>query len=329
MIFENRFDNLSKEQVTMLDEYFDSYDYDLAGYTLPANYMWRNTHSMTWNIIDGYLIISSICDEETDDETPATACISMPLTNTGSYDILNLRKVIMTVKEMFDDRGLNMVMGFIPESLLAIFEEAVGDIFEFSYDRDDDEYVYLREDLATLKGRKLHNKKNHLNHFLKNYEYTYEGITKENLAEVEAFIHAKNDYILQDTPEDYMDILERENEAIVELLKLLDTGRLLTGVIRVEGNIVAVTIGEYANTKKHDNVIVHVEKADDRLRGLYQAINWEFVRNLPEDVIYVNREEDMGMPSLRQAKEGYKPHHMSKKYVAMAKNTNSLPMEYT
>ncbi len=326
MIFENTFDNLTEAQITMLDEYFDSYDYDIAGHTLPANYMWRNTHNITWQIIEGYLMISSGGDEEeaAGVDGKKTAYMSVPYTNTGSYDASSLRRAITTAIEMFEAKGSDMIMGFIPEKLLPLIEEAVGDIFEFSHDRDDDEYVYLREELATLKGRKLHNKKNHLNQFLKTYDYVYEEITADNLKEVKDFISSKNDYILRDTPKKYREILELEGEAISELLTLLDTGRLLTGAIRVDGDIVAVTIGEYANTKKHNTVIVHVEKADDRLRGLYQAINWEFVRRLPEDVVYVNREEDMGMPTLRQTKEGYKPHHMAVKYVASRKNNKKL-----
>ena len=318
MIFENTFENLSDEQISMLDEYFDTIDYNSAGHTFSSCYMWRNTHNLTWQIVDGYLLISSGTGDE-DEEGNKIGYMSSPLTKTGSYDVQSLRSAILKAKAMFEAKGFKMSMSLIPAAIIEPVKEAVGDIFDFDHDRDDDEYVYLREELATLSGRKLHNKKNHLNQFLKTYEYTYEEINADNLPEVEDFILAKNDYILQDMPKKYRMMLEMEGEAIAELLKFVGTGRILTGIIRVDGKIVAATIGEYASTKKRDGVIVHVEKADDRLKGLYQAINWEFVRHLPEEVIYVNREEDMGLPTLRQTKEGYKPHHMGEKYIGKLK----------
>jgi hypothetical protein len=66
-------------------------------------------------------------------------------------------------------------------------------------------------------------------------------------------------------------------------------------------------------------VLVHVEKADDRIRGLYQAINNEFCKRLPEETVYVNREEDMGLETLRQTKLSYRPHFMNEKFSAIVK----------
>ena len=91
----------------------------------------------------------------------------------------------------------------------------------------------------------------------------------------------------------------------------------MSGVIRIDGRIEAVTLGEFAKTNSKETVLVHVEKADDRIRGLYQAINNEFCRRLPEETIYVNREEDMGLQNLRQTKLSYKPVMMGEKYFAI------------
>ena len=108
-----------------------------------------------------------------------------------------------------------------------------------------------------------------------------------------AYIESKNAYKLGETPEDWKEILELETEAIRELLKFVGEG-LLSGIIRIHGKIEAVTLGEFARTNSKETVLVHVEKADDRIRGLYQAINHEFCLRLPEETVYVNREEDMG-----------------------------------
>ena len=137
------------------------------------------------------------------------------------------------------------------------------------------------------------------------------------MKEVLEFLERINDERVQEMPEDWQHILMLETKAIEELLTFVGTGKLLTGVIRIGGVIEAVTIGEYARTNRHDSVLVHVEKAQGEIRGLYQAINHEFCRHLPEDVIFINREEDMGMENLRQAKLSYKPYMMGEKYSAV------------
>ena len=58
----------------------------------------------------------------------------------------------------------------------------------------------------------------------------------------------------------------------------------------------------------------HFEKADDDYRGLYQVICSEFCKRLPEEIVYVNREEDMGLENLRKAKEALRPDHKEVKY---------------
>lgn len=314
MIFERTFDNLTEDDKSVLNEYFDGYDYESSSHTFLANYIWRNTHQISWQIIEDYLFISGIGTLETEEKE---YFMSFPLTKTGSYDKEKLFDVIEQARKIFKEKGHEVEMSLIPKSLANILKETYGDKVEITHDRDDDDYIYLKEDLVNLSGRKLHHKKNHLNYFLEHYDFKYEEVTVEMVPEIKSFIEAKNEYKLNETPEEFKEILELETEAIYELLKFVGKG-LLTGVIRIDGKIVAVTLGEFANSKK-ETVIVHVEKADDRIRGLYQAINNEFVKRLPEETLYVNREEDMGLENLRQAKESYKPFKMGEKYTAVFK----------
>ncbi len=322
MIFENTFDNLTQEQTELLNSYFDGYDYRSSSHTLLANYIWRNTHSISWQLIGEYLCIGALGEPE--EGNGQRYLMSFPLTRTGSYDTDALRQTLLTAKAMFDEQGQPLLM-MVPGSLVGYLSECFPEGSEGSepqavieHDRDDDDYIYLKDELATLSGRKLHQKKNHLNYFLKNYEFTYEEATTENADEIMAYIESKNEYKLGETPEDWKEILEKETEAIRELLKFVGKG-LLSGVIRIDGKIVAVTLGEFARTNSKETVIVHVEKADDRIRGLYQAINNEFCKRLPEETVYVNREEDMGLENLRQTKLSYKPVEMGEKYFAVIK----------
>lgn len=314
MIFERDFDNLTDEEIGLLNEYFDGCDYQSSSYTFIANYIWRNTHKITWQIIGDYLCIAGLGTLETEEEE---YFMSLPLSRTGSYDGEGLKATILKAREKFREAGKEMEISLIPGHMAPMLEKIFGDQVELTHDRDDDDYIYLRKDLVELAGRKYHQKKNHLNYFLRNYDYTYEEITREMVPEVLAFLERINDEKLQELPDEWKHILELETRAIEELLTFVGTGRLLTGVIRINGQIEAVTIGEYARTNRRDAVLVHVEKAVSSIRGLYQAINNEFCRHLPEDVIFVNREEDMGMENLRQTKLSYKPFMMGEKFSAV------------
>lgn len=215
-------------------------------------------------------------------------------------------------------KGKRPEMGLIPGTLVPVLKEAFGDDVDVRHERDDDDYIYLKEDLINLSGRKYHQKKNHLNYFLRNYEFVYEEATPQMVPEIMDYIRSKNEYKLGETPKEWKEILELETEAIGELLTFVGKG-LLSGIIRINGKIEAVTLGEFAKTNSRETVLVHVEKADDRIRGLYQAINNEFCRRLPQETIYVNREEDMGLENLRQTKLSYKPVKMGEKYTAVFK----------
>ncbi len=309
MIFKNNFSNLTEKE--LLISYFDGFDYQSSSHTFIANYIWRDTHKLTWDIIEDYLFIAGLGNTESDEEE---CFVSFPLTRTGEYDGRQVRKAVESVRELFKSKGKRFEMGLVPESLLPALNSAFGDEVSLKHERDDDDYVYLREELVKLSGRKLHQKKNHLNYFLRNYQFTYEEATPETVPEIMEYIYSKNEYKLGETPEEWKPILEMENIAIAELLKFAGKG-LLSGIIRIDGKIVAVTLGEFARSNSKETVIVHVEKADDRIRGLYQAINNEFCKRLPEETIYVNREEDMGMENLRQTKLSYKPFRMAQKYT--------------
>lgn len=312
MIFKNRFDNLTDEQIKEVVSYFDGYDYKSSSHTFLANYIWRDTHDITWQVIGDYMCVAALSDLSPESKEYV---MSFPCTKTGEYDQKKFCQTITEARKIFREHGQELAMTMIPGHLVHYLRDCYCGEVEIEHDRDDDDYIYLKEDLAELKGRKYHQKKNNLNYFLRNYEYTYEEATEEMVPEIWKYIQAKNEYKMGETPDEWKEILELENVAIKELLAFVGKG-LLTGVIRIDGEIVAVTMGEFARTTDKETVLVHVEKADDRIRGLYQAINWEFVNRLPEETIYVNREEDMGLENLRQTKNSYKPVEMGEKYSA-------------
>ena len=84
----------------------------------------------------------------------------------------------------------------------------------------------------------------------------------------------------------------------------------------VEDRLAAFTFGTPIN---HNTFGIHFEKADIHIDGIYSAINQEFAAHLPEQYLYLNREEDLGIPGLRQAKLSYHPVLLLEKTKAIRK----------
>jgi hypothetical protein len=175
--------------------------------------------------------------------------------------------------------------------------------FKFLEHRDYFDYVYRSSDLANLPGSGYSKIRNRFNKFKKNYEYSTEEISEENMNEVNEFL--KRWCLWKDCKSDA--VLANERKAIIySMLHFFDLG--LSGLlIRINGNIEALAVYEKMNP---DTAVVHYEKGSPYFDGIYKAINMETAKILQKDFTFINREEDMGIQGLRQAKMSYRPHHM-------------------
>lgn len=177
------------------------------------------------------------------------------------------------------------------------------------------DYIYRAEVLATLSGKKLHQKRNHVNKFEKKYEgrYTYSPMTREDIEEVLAF---QKKWAELATLKNGAETLEYESGAIARILNEFECFGLLGGVLRVEGKVVAYCL---ANRVCEDVVDIMVEKADYSVDGAYQMINKCFANQMKDTVKYLNREDDLGIEGLRRAKLSYYPETLIRKYNAVWK----------
>ena len=189
----------------------------------------------------------------------------------------------------------------VTEENFAQLEEWYPGQFQIEYDRDSADYVYESEKLATLSGKKLHGKRNHINKFKQvNEDWSYEKITKENIEE--CFQMA-----LQWRIENGCEADEEKNaEMCVTLnsLRLYEELELTGGLLRVNGKVAAFTLGEEVSD---DTFVVHIEKAFAEIQGAYPMINQQFVEHECMKYKYINREEDTGAEGLRKAKLSYRP----------------------
>jgi hypothetical protein len=174
--------------------------------------------------------------------------------------------------------------------------------------RDSFDYLYLRDELATLPGSRFHKKKNRINYFTARHDYTtalYSGEYRDGCLKL-------LDVWLQSARDDAARSLLLEVEATAEALRFSEELGLEGVVVCVEGNVAAFALGERLN---RETAVCHFEKADPFCEGLYQLINREFARLLFQECRYVNREQDLGDMGLRNAKLSYHPVEMVKKYL--------------
>ena len=182
--------------------------------------------------------------------------------------------------------------------------------FNFTPERDYYDYIYLREDLVTLKGKKYQSKRNHIHRFNKQYDYVYLPITKEIISkcrELEQVWYEANN--VPDNKEDLFHERRSMNFAMNHFNELA----LLGGAIVVENKIIAFTYGSPINNATFG---IHVEKADIRYEGVFSVINQEFAKQIPKQYVYINREEDLGIPGLRKSKLSYHPYLLLEKNAA-------------
>lgn len=209
--------------------------------------------------------------------------------------------------------GERLCLRGITPQLQEKLEQYNPTLWDYSENRDYFDYIYSRQELAELKGKNYQPKRNHVNKFRKSYKYTYEPLIPSAIPECLEFESAwcmKHGYIENDN-------IRNERRSLTTAFKHWNELDLTGFIIRIEGKIIAFTFGHPIN---HNTFGIHYEKADVNIDGAYSAINQHFAASLPEQYIYLNREEDLGIPGLRQAKLSYHPVKMLKKARAILKH---------
>ena len=293
------FKNLTLEDKPTIDWYFREVQPRNSECTFTNMFIWRDCYEVQWAIVDGLLIVK-----------PGQMDESWILQPYGDYTKCDLRSVFVQLDEYFSSQGMPFIMRAVTESFAQLLETEYPGLFYLEEERDLFDYTYLGEDLRELKGRKYHSKRNHLSNFRKNHpDYVYEPMTENMVEEVWQYLEA---WCGQKACSGSLDSgLHCEQKAIREALDHFEVLDYKGAVIRLDGKIAAFTLGEMLND---NTVIIHVEKADGTITGLYGAINQEFLLHEWPTVQYVNREEDTGAEGLRKAKLSYHPVELIKKY---------------
>jgi hypothetical protein len=171
--------------------------------------------------------------------------------------------------------------------------------------RNQYDYIYRRTDLAELHGSHLNAKRNHIHRFRAEHpDFEYRPLTPELFDECRRLMEIWQEDKNVNVSVNVNVSLTAERRVMETIFSNWDALGMIGGSIFVDGRMVAFTYGAAVTTDTFD---VCVEKADRHVEGAFAIINQQFAEHLPEQYIYLNREEDMGIPGLRQAKLSYHP----------------------
>lgn len=215
-------------------------------------------------------------------------------------------------KETETDNHRLCVLGVTTEAKKKM-EQAYPNGFRYIAERDFFDYIYLREDLQLLRGKKYQSKRNHINKFKNLYKYTYHPITRDIIP---LCLELEYKWYQTNKTDADIDDLRHENQSMIYALNHFEELNLIGCIITVNDKIIAFTYGSSINK---NTIAVHVEKADIQYEGVFSLINQEFIIHLPEQYKYINREEDLGIPGLRQSKLSYHPTILLEKNTAIKK----------
>jgi len=178
--------------------------------------------------------------------------------------------------------------------------------FHCAADPDNFDYVYETRDLIELKGKKYDGKRNRIRKFERSHAHRYVELTADHLAACHRLFEEWAGE--KDSPDP---MAGAQRDAIEQALTHFESLQMSGGAIEVEGTVAAFSIGEQLNP---DTAVIHIEIVSPKHEGLAQLMNREFVKNGLASYAFINREQDMGVPGLRRAKQSYHPHHLVEKH---------------
>lgn len=286
MIMDIRKPSLKTKDI--LDHYLQFNKYRGCEFSSINSVFWCDYYNTKFTVIEDMLVFCKEKDRKAESFT-------FPV---GEH---NPRVAFDKILAYFSEENMPFSMHMVEPEMFELIESWYPGEFQIEYDRDIADYLYDYETLAELKGKKLHGKRNHINRFLENNpDYQYEKINGKNwkeCLELELAWEVANN---ETGDEDKL----VEQRIIAYSLEHRKSLGMVGALLRVDGKVIAFTLGEPLT---EDTFVVHFEKAVADIQGAYPMINREFVRQELQGFTFINREEDLGIPGLRQAKLSYQP----------------------
>jgi hypothetical protein len=270
----------------VIEKYLKQEDAHLLDYTFQILFLYQPIYDYQYAIGQDFLFL----------KTCYKGCHSMffPM---GDGD---LKEAFRLLEEYAQSQSFEIQYYPLTPEHIKSMQQLFPEQFDFFPVRERFEYIYLKERLATLKGRTLQAKRNNINHLTKNFEWSYEVMDDAHIEDCKKLEQAWN--TAQGTIQN--SDLELENRIVMRCFEYYKTLDIAGGVIRLNGKISAFSLGCRLNSNTY---LILFEKAHPNIRGLYSAISQQFVLHNATSYTYINKEEDCGIPGLQIAKMQYHP----------------------
>ena len=260
---------------------------------------WNHYAHYTYAYIEGNVILASTIDGITRFRAPI-----------GPKNPALLKSLLDFSCEISDNEPIVLID---PDS--AAWMRSVCPDLSLVPDRNHFEYVYRATDLAKLPGKNYLTIRRQVNKFRKNCASSVEPITHESREEVKKFLIQWCEWKgCEGDP-----VLAHEKDAVFFAVDHFDELPLEGLMIRVFSKIGAIALFEPLSP---DTALVHFEKGMPDCDGIYKEINAQTAMRLTASFRYINRESDLGLPGLREAKMRYHPDHMVEVFT-LKKDVNS------
>ncbi len=287
---------LNWDSYEIMEDYYEDFKILSSELSYTNLVLWRNKYNFHYDIVDEFLWVINVKDKD-------TFYFSQPIGNYDREEILV--KSIETIKNRYGKIIIKKADG----RLIEILKRNSINFTSFE-DRDSFDYIYDFKMLRELEGKLYHKKKNHVNQFISKYsDWEYEKLSNDNIQDV---LEMSDKWFLE---RDAIELNE-EKVGIESILNYFNDLRYDGGILRVGGNIVAFTLGEMLN---QDTLVIHIEKADTKYKGVYAMVNQQYLLHQNENVHWVNREQDLGIEGLRKSKLSYHPVNFIEKFIVTLK----------
>ena len=291
-----RFSPVTLDTIPLLQSYLLRANSLSCDYSVGGIYMWAEYFSYQYCIAHDTLFLRGVAEDNRHE-----MAFSLPM------GALPLEQCVALLRRYCGQQGVPLVFSAISEERIADFDalhpKAVTELTQWG------DYIYRIGALATFKGKRLKQKRNHVNRFAALYPQAQSvPITADLLPAVRRCFER-----VCATPAD-SGMAAYERRQVWQVLNHLEQYPFESLCIVVDGEVAGFTLGEVQGRVMLD----HIEKS---LHGEYEGVNEVLCRNFAAHVMakyptveFINREDDAGDDGLRQSKLSYCPELILKKY---------------
>ena len=288
------------EDKEIIQFYFNKVSFGNCDFSFSNIFSWKNTYNTTFAIQDNFLFFRF-----------------QPLNEIPGYLFPvgdgNLKTALELLLQDAYDRACELRLYAITQKMFDLLETIMPELFLYEQDRDWYEYIYSSKDLITLAGKKFQPKRNHINKFKRTYRWEYLPVTREIIPEC---LELYKRWCAENGGCNSEQTLIEERIATQNTFQNFEKLGLIGGALRINGEILAYSYGQPLTNTTFG---IHAEKCLYEIDGGFTMMNREFAEHNCATYTYINREEDLGIESLRQAKMSYHPVILLEKGVVKLK----------